>query len=70
MPKSKGKQKPHGIFAKAPFIFPLKKSLKNEISTDFIALSKFSYMPVIKAIVPPETPGTVSAGPMANPDKK
>ena len=35
-----------------------------------IALIKRSYIPVIKAIVPPETPGTISADPMNNPLRK
>ena len=35
-----------------------------------IALNKRSYMPVINAIVPPETPGTTSAAPIPAPFKK
>jgi hypothetical protein len=35
-----------------------------------ILLNKGSYMPDMKAIVPPETPGTTSAAPMAIPLRK
>ena len=34
-----------------------------------IAFIKRSYLPVIKAIVPPETPGTISADPIKRPLK-
>ncbi len=35
-----------------------------------IAEIRRSYIPVIKAIVPPETPGTISADPINNPLRK
>ena len=50
-------------------ILKLKRSLMALRFTDLIELINSSYIPVIKAIVPPETPGTTSAAPIAIPFK-
>ena len=42
-------------------------SFKALVSNDLSELIKFSYIPVIKAIVPPETPGITLAIPMPIP---
>jgi adenine/guanine phosphoribosyltransferase-like PRPP-binding protein len=46
---------------------PVKKSFSAVISNDFIAFINRSKIPVINAIVPPETPGITLAAPIPNP---
>jgi len=46
-----------------------KINLSEFVFMDFIESISSSYMPVIKAIVPPETPGIISATPMKIPFK-
>ena len=46
-----------------------KINLSEFVFMDFIESISSSYMPVIKAIVPPETPGIISAIPMKTPFK-
>ena len=46
-----------------------KINLSELVFIDFIESISSSYMPVIKAIVPPETPGIISAIPMKIPFK-
>ena len=41
-----------------------------ERSNDFKSFINLSYMPEIKATVPPETPGITFAAPIANPFRK
>ncbi len=41
-----------------------------EKSKDFKAFINLSYIPEMKAIVPPETPGITFAAPMATPFRK
>lgn len=43
------------------------KSDKAALSNDFILSRSSSYMPVMRAMEPPDTPGTMSAAPMAIP---
>ena len=50
--------------------FPVKNSLIAVKLQDFNAFIKRSKMPVIKAIVPPETPGMTLAEPTPSPLKK
>ncbi len=56
-------------FAK-PLKSPFKTNRKAAKSKDLIAFIKRSKTPVIKAIVPPETPGITFAAPIAIPLKK
>lgn len=48
-------------------IWPLKSRRKLAVLILFMELINSSYIPTIKAIVPPETPGTTSAAPMPMP---
>ena len=47
--------------------FPLNRSLTAVILIAFIEPTSSSYIPVMKAIVPPDTPGITSAAPMQIP---
>ena len=47
--------------------FPLKRRRKASVLTDAMELTNSSYMPIMKAIVPPDTPGITSAAPMHAP---
>jgi hypothetical protein len=62
------------VVRKLPLIFfqnsaslSLVSNLNASASMDLIEKRSSSYMPVIKAMVPPDTPGTTSAAPMHNP---
>ena len=54
----------------APLIPSALSVLNRERFMALMLFSKGSYMPDMKAIVPPETPGTTSAAPMAIPLRK
>lgn len=64
------------VIKKDPFIslqnnenLSLKSNFNEFEFTDFIESINSSYIPVIKAIVPPETPGIISAIPIKTPFK-
>ena len=66
--RSANKKGPLTIFQTLlnPYFFNTDNRLKLKLLIEF---NNSSYMPEIKAIVPPETPGTTSAAPIAIPFK-
>ena len=50
-----------------PLMSPFKRGFMNANLILLIASIKCPYIPVINAIVPPETPGTISAEPIKSP---
>ena len=77
IPAISGKRSLKSIPKKFSFAFvkyfllthPLKKYGTNNKLTDFIASMSRSYIPVISATVPPDTPGMMSAAPINRPFK-
>jgi hypothetical protein len=67
IPESKIIRKFPLIYFQNSPILNLNNNLSAVRSKDCMELSNSSYIPVIKAIVPPDTPGTTSAPPMAIP---
>ncbi len=64
------------VIKKDPFIsfqnnenLNVKRSFSEFVLIDFIESINSAYIPVIKAIVPPETPGIISAIPIKTPFK-
>jgi hypothetical protein len=67
IPRKRGKRKGPLIFCHDVFRFAPNNAKISFAFIWFIEAIKSSYMLVISAIVPPETPGTISAIPIAMP---
>ena len=67
MPIIRGRRKGREADKAASFNFIDTISLKKVRLKERMALISFSYIPSIRAIVPPDTPGTTSAAPMQKP---
>jgi hypothetical protein len=67
MPTPRASKKGQAICSSIGRILKVTKSLRLLKSNDLIASINSSYIPRIKAMVPPETPGTTSEAPIQKP---